>query len=459
MSSYYAVQFALLALVCVALELPKGNREKVAAPAAFLSFRNNYLFVYSLAMSGDWLQGPYVYALYAHYGYTQGDIGKLFIAGFGSSMIFGTLAGALGDKYGRKKAALAYCATYIASCITKHSSDYYVLMLGRFFGGIATSLLFSAFESWLVCEHFKRGYEERWLGITFSKAVFMGNGVMAILSGLLGNILVDNFALGPVAPFDAASILLIGCSLIIYFSWSENYGDSGGSDGGTGSLAQQFQTAVRMIASDQKIALLGAMQALFEASMYSFVFLWTPALSPNDEVIPHGFIFATFMLSSMIGSSIANRLLSNATLRVEEYMRVVFGIAAASLSLPIWLDWFRFIDVPGADGGISFVGQILLVGFCVFEGTVGIFWPSIMKMRSQYVPEEVRATIINVFRIPLNLFVCCILYNVSAFPIAAMFGMCSVFLCVAAYCQHRLMLISGPPVGGELDSAEKNFEA
>lgn len=56
---------------------------------------------------------------------------------------------------GRKKAALLYVVTYIASCITKHSPDYYILMLGRFFGGIATSLLFSAFESWLVAEHFK----------------------------------------------------------------------------------------------------------------------------------------------------------------------------------------------------------------------------------------------------------------------------------------------------------------
>jgi hypothetical protein len=28
-------------------------------------------------------------------------------------------------------------------------------MLGRILGGIATSLLFSAFESWLVAEHFK----------------------------------------------------------------------------------------------------------------------------------------------------------------------------------------------------------------------------------------------------------------------------------------------------------------
>ena len=47
---------------------------------------------------GDWMQGPYVYALYESYGYGVGDIGKLFIAGFGSSLVFGTIVGALADK-------------------------------------------------------------------------------------------------------------------------------------------------------------------------------------------------------------------------------------------------------------------------------------------------------------------------------------------------------------------------
>jgi hypothetical protein len=47
---------------------------------------------------GDWLQGPYVYALYEHYGYSPAQIGQLFIAGFGSSMLFGTFVGALADK-------------------------------------------------------------------------------------------------------------------------------------------------------------------------------------------------------------------------------------------------------------------------------------------------------------------------------------------------------------------------
>jgi len=59
-----------------------------------------------------------------------------------------------------------------------------------------------------------------------------------------------------------------------------------------------------------------------------------------------------------------------------------------------------------------------------------------MKMRSQYIPEEARSTIMNFFRIPLNLFVCVVLYIVNAFPITVMFGMCSIFLFMAAILLH-----------------------
>jgi hypothetical protein len=87
--------------------------------------------------------------------------------------------------------------------------------------------------------------------------------------------------------------------------------------------------------TDEKIALLGAIQSLFEGSMYTFVFLWTPALSPNGEDIPHGFIFATFMMASMLGSSIASRLMAHSSLKVESYMQIVFVISAAALFLPV----------------------------------------------------------------------------------------------------------------------------
>ncbi|KAI4330973.1 hypothetical protein MLD38_029209 [Melastoma candidum] len=167
MEPFYYVLFGALTSVVAALELSKTNKDRINTSSAFNSFKNNYLVVYSLMMAGDWLQGPYVYFLYSTYGFGKGEIGQLFIAGFGSSMLFGTIVGSLADKQGRKRACVTYCITYILSCITKHSPQYKFLMLGRVLGGIATSLLFSAFESWLVAEHNKRGFEQQWLSITF----------------------------------------------------------------------------------------------------------------------------------------------------------------------------------------------------------------------------------------------------------------------------------------------------
>ncbi|XP_057522237.1 uncharacterized protein LOC130802296 [Amaranthus tricolor] len=445
MQLFYYFVFGSLAAIVVAIELSKSKKDRINTSSAFNSFKNNYIVVYSLMMAGDWLQGPYVYYLYSTYGFGKGEIGQLFIAGFGSSMLFGTIVGSLADKQGRKQACVTYCITYILSCITKHSPQYKVLMLGRVLGGIATSLLFSAFESWLVAEHNKRGFEQQWLSITFSKAIFLGNGLVAILSGLFGNLLVDTFGLGAVAPFDAAACLLAIGMAIILSSWTENFGDPSENK----DLLSQFKGAAVAIASDEKIALLGAIQSLFEGSMYTFVFLWTPALSPNDEEIPHGFIFATFMLASMLGSSIAARLLARSSPRAESYMQVVFFISAASLLLPIVTN-FLFDPSEVKGGGISFSGCIQVIGFCVFETCVGIFWPSIMKMRSQYIPEEARSTIMNFFRIPLNIFVCVVLYNVNAFPITIMFGMCSIFLFMACILQRRLMVISEKPKAYEL---------
>ncbi|KAF8722223.1 hypothetical protein HU200_022531 [Digitaria exilis] len=436
MEMFYYLVFGALAAVVAALELGKSGKDRVSTSPAFNSFKNNYILVYSLMMSGDWLQGPYVYFLYRQYGFDKGDIGRLFIAGFGSSMLFGTIVGSLADKQGRKRACITYCICYILSCFTKHSPQYRILMIGRVLGGIATSLLFSAFESWLVAEHNKKGFDPQWLSITFSKAIFLGNGLVAIIAGLFANFLADNMGFGPVAPFDAAACFLAIGMAIILSSWGENYGDSSDSK----DLMTQFKVAAKAIASDEKIALLGAIQSLFEGSMYTFVFLWTPALSPNDEEIPHGFIFATFMLASMLGSSIASRLLAR-KLKVEGYMQIVFSVSAFTLFLPVVTN---FLVPPSSEkgGNISLGGCLQLLGFCTFESCVGIFWPSIMKMRSQYIPEEARSTIMNFFRIPLNLFVCVVLYNVNAFPITVMFGMCSIFLFMAAILQRRLMVVS-----------------
>lgn len=85
----------------------------------------------------------------------------------------------------------------------------------------------------------QRGFESDWLGNTFSMAVFLGNGLIAIVSGLLAHGLVETASMGPTAPFDAAIAVLLFGGVIIVSTWSENYGDSSDKD----SLVDTFRKA------------------------------------------------------------------------------------------------------------------------------------------------------------------------------------------------------------------------
>lgn len=83
------------------------------------SLLKKYLFVYLMATLSDWLQGPYVYALYSEYGFAQHHIAQLFVAGFGSSMIFGSFVGSIADWGGRRFFVILFAVIYAASCMTK----------------------------------------------------------------------------------------------------------------------------------------------------------------------------------------------------------------------------------------------------------------------------------------------------------------------------------------------------
>ena len=107
-----------------------------------------YLPAHLLALFSDWLQGPYVYQLYRQYGYGEGDIALLFMAGYLSSCLLGSSTGPLADRYGRRTMGLVFSVICILNCASKLSHNFYVLLLGRFLSGVSTSCLYSVFESW-----------------------------------------------------------------------------------------------------------------------------------------------------------------------------------------------------------------------------------------------------------------------------------------------------------------------
>ena len=116
-------------------DLEQGEtKSSVAASDAAANIRHTqllrkYLVVYLLAAMSDWLQGPYVYALYDAYGYSQHDIAVLFVAGFGSSMVFGSFVGGMADQGGRRRFVILFAIIYALSCMTKREYCFVWLCL------------------------------------------------------------------------------------------------------------------------------------------------------------------------------------------------------------------------------------------------------------------------------------------------------------------------------------------
>lgn len=393
-----------------------SSGEGAPVSSDFSAFQANYLLVYLLAVTADWIQGPYIYALYTNYGFTKHDIGQLYIAGFASSAVFGTIVASMADKFGRRNNALLYCFIYILSCLTKHSVNFKVLLVGRILGGIATSILFSAFESWMVYEHFAHRFSPTWLRETFAKAQF-GNGIVAIVSGLVAGYFAKRF--GKVMPFDIAILVLSTLAAVITATWTENYGDEKQSV--HGGFAQAWASLI----SNEVILLLGVTQACFESALYMFIFVWTPALQPMSDKaaeIPHGIIFATFMAATMMGSSLFAILSHYA--RVEIIMRNMFVLGIAAFTIPL----------------VARSKPVMYLAFVMFEVLCGIYFPAMATMRSPYIPEESRSALLNFFRVPLNVIVVLALYE--DLPNTTILALCGCLMVCASVSQIRLIRIA-----------------
>ena len=419
----YWGSFLVCCCICFILQVLSrngSNEQKIQTLSSnpkFITFQRTYLSVYLLAMLSDWLQGPYVYELYVSYGFSKVQIAELFVCGFASSMICGTFVGGLADKLGRKSMCLLYCFCYMGACMTKAVPDYYVLMFGRFLCGISTSLLFSVFESWMVCEHHKQGFDASLLSDTFAYATF-GNGVVAVIAGLLANTLAKSY--GFVAPFLTAIIPLILVFTMINLSWNENYGNQ--STPLFTSLIRGFE----LLRNDSRIFALGLSQSCFEGAMYTFVFMWTPALKSledenriNKTLMEHLIIGnnSTYSTMNIIDSSNTDTNSAVPLKSTSDYLGLIFAVYMVCVMIGSTL--FKLISVSKdylyklplfihAIASLSMIITAFTVGtnstvvyimFLIFETTVGCFYPVYGCIKSEKIPEEIRSAVMNIFRL------------------------------------------------------------
>lgn len=143
-----------------------------------------------------------------------------------------------------------------------------------------------------------------------------------------------------------------------------------------------------------------------EGSMYIMVFSWAGILisadkpSNNSASLPFGIIFASFMSSMTLGSyifEIATRNGNHSLQASSHAIQIALSFAASGLLLAVMFERaiFRFWAL------------------CLFELSLGIYFPAVAYVKGILVPEEHRAKIYGAMRVPVNAFVMFVLSKVE----------------------------------------------
>lgn len=189
----------------LALDTPPMAKQEPHKAQDVASFCRTFLSIYLLVMSSEWLSGPYLYTLFRDdYALPESTVCALYATAYTSAAVSALGTGFLADRYGRRKACLAQCLVHSAACLTivLGGRNLPILFLGRVFAGIALTLLWTVFESWMVTEWNARGLDEceeeeggsgggglcKMFGIMTT-----ANCMTAIVGGIVGHALVSSF--------------------------------------------------------------------------------------------------------------------------------------------------------------------------------------------------------------------------------------------------------------------------
>ncbi|KAH9888038.1 DUF791-domain-containing protein [Cubamyces lactineus] len=442
MATFYQSQLAILVFTSAIFVLLQryllgkapqyGSRpEHAVGPAVVAKLTKQYLWVYGLAMGADWLQGPYVYSIYREqYSLSERIVALLFVLGFLTAGAAAPPVGVWADQYGRKRMCMIFCVTYSCACAIIQVPSLPILFVGRLLGGFSTAILFSCFESWLVSSANSLSLSSRDLSTILGHASFV-NSITATAAGVLSNKLVE-YSSSYSSPFLASGALLLLNLVVIWASWNENYG------GARASVQELFNVrrlsnAWSVVCSDRRLLVLGLAQTCFEGSMYIFVFLWVPFLqeaAPSDQTLPLGYVFSCFMLSMTLGALLYNCIvsLSQPTSPTE----------ASSHDHTVTLH-AKFSSAVCMASAIAFVLSISTESehkrfwsFCAFEACVGMYYPVQGMLRGKLVPDEHRATLSSLFRVPLNVFVVVSLMTGVASARYFVLSVCAILLLLTA---------------------------
>ena len=205
----------------------------------------------------------------------------------------------------------------------------------------------------------------------------------------MANISAEWLNLGPVSPYVMAVPVLLVVGVLVQTQWTEN------RRAVHIHVQKSCMDGLRDIGRDPKVFLAGIVQSLFESAMYIFVFIWTPVLDKSHA--PLGFVFASFMASTVTGAATFDLLRRR-------------GVSVPSLLA-------SSVVIAGLGNVLAAVAArpddthhtLAFIAFIIIEFSVGVYFRAMTIVRTRVVPQATRSAVNSWFRVPLNLIACIIL--------------------------------------------------
>jgi MFS family permease len=194
----YTLHYILMGLIFFFQYFSKSREIKAGFNPAQKKKADNifwkYIIVYQLAKAADWCLGPFIYEFFEQYhGLASSSIAKMLAISFFSNMIFGPfLIGYINDKFDKKFPCAFFGFLFGISCLVRQYKHPFALIISQLIYGVSTSILYSSFENWFVCqideEISDQSVREATLSNGFEKSM-IGDSITAVsisfISGLL----------------------------------------------------------------------------------------------------------------------------------------------------------------------------------------------------------------------------------------------------------------------------------
>ena len=410
--------------------LAENQSYSMTLPIRKESLKYRYLIAFVITRSAMWAKAPYLYTLFMTvHKFSFAEIGILYLVDAVAALIFGPITGQLADLYGRKFFCHCYNVSIIINLLLRMQGSRFLAYLAQVVTGFGAGLISTTFEAWVVSESNKEfgGYTKE--AEKFRKRLFKNSNIYDAVTSIVTSIICAFIYsyFGIYAPFWISIFLSFLALVIIAKLWDENVP---AIPKGTSSCDQIIEAMKEF--NKKEVLCIGLIEGIAMACLNIFLFSWTPILKQSTPGgMNVGFIFTSMVLTMIVGTKSYEVLI--VYLQFDYYM----SIAGCMFFQGLLLFLTYYIE--------SFLARMIFLA--LFNGLTGFYNPLNSIVKANILIEKYRALLMNLFRVPLNIYVIIVLLTLrymNSFTVALIAGtMCYIACAIGIYL--IIYLIYNPP--------------